>query len=121
MGTLIGINWPWTSVPMWAYDQEVIEQALHMVLFTAVGEMKMNDIFGSQLREIVFENKGRILQGLARREIVLAISQNLPFVEIQNVDIVEPEDDNDPVTIFVHYRYNEITGVINEEFLRAGA
>ncbi len=121
MGTLVGVNWPWTSVPMWVYDQEVIEQALHSLLFTSVGEMKMNDTYGSQLREIVFENKGRVLQGLARREIMLAVSQNLPFVQIQNIDIDEPEDDNDPVTIFVYYKYNEITGVVNEEFLQAAA
>jgi len=121
MGTLVGINWPWTSVPMWVYDQDVIEQALHSVLFTSINEMKMNGSFGSQLREIVFENQGRVLQGLARREILISVAQNLPFVEIQNIDIVEPEDDNDPVTIDIYYRYNEITGVINEEFLAAAA
>ena len=121
MTTLVGINWPWIVVPVWAYDQEVIEAALHAVLFTSVGEMVMNDTYGSQLREIVFENTGPILQALARREIILSVSQNLPFIEIRNIDIEEPEDDNKPITIFVQYKYNEITGVVNEVFLRAAA
>lgn len=108
--SLIGVSWPWNVVPEWVEDEGVIGPALRMILFTPNGERKMNANFGSQLLQIVFENKGRVLDALARREIMLAMADNLPFVTVRNIDIEYADGDTDPVTIIVQYEYQGAPG-----------
>lgn len=109
--TITGISWPWNVIPEWVVDNEVVESAMRSILFTPNGTRKMNSAFGSQLLQIVFENKGRILDALARREIMLAIAQHLPMILVRNIDIEYPDGDTEPVTIIVQYEYQAIAGV----------
>lgn len=102
---LTGVSWPWKGTPAWIQDTDVIDNALRSISMATTGERKMNNSFGGQLQGVVFENKGRVLNALARREITFAVAKNLPLVKIKNIDIEESEDDNDPVTITTYYQY----------------
>jgi phage baseplate assembly protein W len=113
--SIIGVSWPWDGFPEWVNDDDAIEPAMHDVLFTASGERKMNIDYGSQLLQIVFENKGRVMKSLATREIVLACQANLPLVSVSNVDVVTPESDTEPVDITVWYEYQGVPGVATFE------
>lgn len=105
---LIGTTWPWKVVPDFEYDEDVIETAITDVILTAVGERKMNTRHGSHILRLVFENKGPILNAMASREITNAIRYNLPIVSVLNVDVVDGEQDNDPVDVLVDYEYKGI-------------
>jgi phage baseplate assembly protein W len=107
---VVGVNWPWNKFPVFIENADVIETAIHDIIFTALGERKMNSAFGSQTLALVFENKGEMLQSLAKREISIALAQHLPSIEVLNIDVEEPEKDTDPVTITVTYRYLGVVG-----------
>lgn len=100
-----GVSWPWTSSPYWVEDDEVINLAIKNVIFTRKGERKMNLSFGSDAISTVFENKGVLLEALAKRTISLALAQHLPQVQVLNIDVAEGDRDNDPVTINTDYLY----------------
>ena len=108
---LQGTSWPWVGRPEPKYDEDAIEQAFVDVLLTGSGERKMNPEHGSQLLEIVFENKGRILDALARREISRASAINLTLVEVRNIDIKYSENDDDPVDMTIYYEYQGVPSV----------
>ena len=110
---LKGTSWPWVGRPEPKYDEEAIEQAFIDVLLTGTGERKMNPSHGSQLIEVVFENEGRVLDALARREISRASAINLTLVKVQNIDIQYPENDNEPVDITIYYEYMGVPSVAN--------
>jgi len=111
---VIGTSWPWDVFPVWVENDDVVNQAIHDVLFTALGERKMNLVFGSEVVKIVFENKGALLQSLATREISIAIAQHLSFINVQNIDVDEPEKDTDPVTITIAYKYQGVPSTTSE-------
>ena len=55
---LAGVTWPWKNgVPDFQYDEDVIYSAISDILFTAIGERKMNTSYGSEVIRLVFENK----------------------------------------------------------------
>jgi phage baseplate assembly protein W len=110
---VIGTSWPWNVFPQWVDDDDVIDLAIRDVLFTALGERKMNPAFGSDTLSLVFENKGVLMVNLARREILLAIQQNLPAVKVLNIDVTEGPNDNDPVDILIDYEYQGVRGTMN--------
>ena len=104
-----GTTWPWKQgVPDWEYDEDVIYTAIKDVIFTMVGERKMNGAYGSGTVNTVFENKGPLLQVLASREITMSLQQHLPMIRVLNVDVQEGEKDTDPVDIFVDYLYQGV-------------
>ena len=75
----------------------------------------MNLSFGSDVMSTVFENKGVLLDALVKRTISLAIAQNLPQVQVLNIDVSEGEDDTDPVTVTVDYVYLGAQGTVASE------
>jgi phage baseplate assembly protein W len=103
---LVGVTWPWTQgVPQFQYDDDVIYAAIVDIIFTALGERVMNTKHGSETIRLVFENKGPMMVALARREVGVALAQHLPLIKVLNVDVIEGEDDNDPVEVKVIYQY----------------
>jgi phage baseplate assembly protein W len=102
--TLKGTTWPWNIFPEFVEGDSVINNNLNVAMFTPVGSRKMNNSFGNQLQAVVFENKGPILEALARREIGLMVSNSLPLISIDEIKFFYDEDDNDsPVEIVVNY------------------
>ena len=83
--SLMGVTWPWKVRPEWADGEVVVDDAIRDILLTRNGERKMNTLFGSQLMGVVFESKGRVLDTLARREITLALSSQLPVITVENI------------------------------------
>ncbi len=112
---LHGISWPWVKYPTWVEDADVVDIAIRDILFTPNGERKMNSSFGSQLLKIVFENKGRVLDALAKREITVALSQHLTVARLLNIDIVYPEDETEPVEVTLYYEYQGVSGATTLE------
>ena len=110
-----GVAWPWSKSPQWVENNQVIDQAIRDVIFTRRGERKMNPDFGSDAISTVFENKGFMLEALAKRTISLALAQHLPTVQLLNIDVSEGETDNDPVTITVDYVYLGSQGTVATE------
>jgi phage baseplate assembly protein W len=103
---LVGVSWPWKSgVPRFEYDEDVINQAIDDIIFTTLGERKMNTNHGSEVIRLVFENQGLLLVALAKREITIALNVHLPVINVLNIDVIEAESDNDPVDIQVAYSY----------------
>lgn len=117
---LTGISWPWKGTPAWTQDIDVIDDALRSISMTTSGERKMNNSFGGQLQGVVFENKGRVLNALARREITFALAKNMPLVKVKNIDITESDDDNDPVTITVYYEYLGVESFVVTKLEQSG-
>lgn len=112
---LVGTTWPWRVFPSWISDNDLVEQAIKDVIFTTVGERKMSTEYGSGAMSFVFENKGPLLEALARRTISLALAQHLPVVRVLNIDVDEGEADTDPVTITVDYEYLGTAGNVAVE------
>lgn len=103
---LVGVSWPWKKgVPEFMYDEEVLYLAIVDVIFTTIGERTMNVKHGSEVSRLVFENKGDLLVALAKREILIALTQHLPFIRVLNIDVREGKDDNEPVEVLVTYLY----------------
>lgn len=103
---LVGTSWPWKrGVPTWVVDTVVIDNAIRDILLSMIGERKMNNNFGSQLIEVVFENKGPAFVTLATREITLALANQLPIIRVLSVDIRFPKEDDEPVDILITYEY----------------
>jgi len=107
---VIGISWPWNTFPVWVENDDVIGLAINDIVFTALGERKMNSNFGSEAMRLVFENRGELLEALARRELSLAIRQHLPSVSVLNIDVIEAATDTDPDRIVVDYEYLGVRG-----------
>lgn len=103
--TLVGVSWPWDKRPEWTEGDLVVQDAIRDILLTRNGERKMNNSFGSQLIAIIFENKGRVLDALATREITLALADQLPVIKVENIDIQYPDNDNEPIDIVIYYEY----------------
>ena len=111
-----GVSWPWADgFPEFVTSLDLIDSAIKDILFTSTGERKMNNPFGSQLMQIIFENKGPLLDALARREINLAISQNLPAVRVVDITITTPDTDEDPIEITIDYEYLGSQGTVTEQ------
>jgi len=115
---VVGVSWPWKVFPTFIEGSDVMDQAITDIIFTALGERKMNLSFGSEVMKLVFENKGILLQSLAKREISIALKQHLPVVKVLNIDVEESEKDTDPVTITVTYEYK---GAISSTSISAPA
>ena len=110
---VVGVVWPWKAVPMWVENRDVISQAIRDVILTASGERKMSVDYGSETMSVVFENRGVLLEGLARRTISMALAVHLPEVRVLNIDVSDAVKDTDPVTVTVDYLYiGERGGVV---------
>jgi phage baseplate assembly protein W len=111
---LAGVSWPWRrGFPQFVYDEDVIYQSMIDVIFTVVGERKMNTKYGSEVIRAVFGDRGDILSALVRREVFLAIRRHLPMVELLNVDVLEGTGDTDPVDVKIDYDYQGMTHQLN--------
>lgn len=108
---LAGTTWPWKIGPNFQYDDDVVYTSIVDIIFTSIGERKMNTSHGGEVLRVVFENKGEFLKALANREITLSLRQHLSIVKVLNVDVIEGERDTDPVEIVVDYEFQGVRSV----------
>ncbi len=101
-----GIKWPWNATgPAAATDLELVKGKIELVLFTFLGSHKMEPTFGSNLLELVFENRGKPLEVLADMEIRQTLAAWMPEVSVVGVTITESDVVEGLVTIDVDYEY----------------
>ena len=108
-----GIGWPWTSSPVWIEINDSVADGFRALMKTRNGERKKKWIWGGQLMQIVFENKGPVLEALANRELAAVFSQNLPDSKIKSIDYTYDDNNEKPVEILVKYEYLGETGEVS--------
>lgn len=86
---------------------EKINQSIDMILSTKKGSRVLYPDFGSDLYKILFDPNDREAADLINVYVVRALEKWEPRIEIQNVDVVTPLDDNSlgPNDIDVKIRY----------------
>lgn len=70
-----------------SYDVEAINNAIKNILMTPIGSLPGKPLFGSRLRNIIFEQMDGITEELCKRIIQEALYQWEDRIIIQNVNI----------------------------------
>jgi len=100
-----------------------IQQAIHIILATRIGERPFNPEFGSRLTELVFEQNDAILERLLVFYTAEALRRWEKRIEILGVTIINDYND-DRNTIGVHIQYtirnSHIQGSFVYPFVREG-
>lgn len=98
--------------------QELISQNIKMVVLTAPGERIMDPFFGVGLRNYLFENKTELTFEKIRAKIREQIEIYLPFVVINEIDLVDfnPEFPNDGIKITLKYEVPAVEVVDSIDF-----
>jgi len=117
----IGISLP-IQIGKTAFEQtfttfEQIKSNIKNLLLTKRGERVMQPEFGSGLQELLFEQNVDDLEGRIQTTIEDSISQWLPFVNIDEIDIEQTNElrDNNRVNVSIKFRVgnsvdlNEVT------------
>lgn len=117
----IGISLP-IQIGKTAFEQtfttfEQVKSNIKNLLLTKRGERVMQPQFGSGLQELLFEQNVDDLEGRIQTTIEDSISQWLPFVNIDEIDIEQTNElrDNNRVNVSIKFRVgnsvdlNEVT------------
>jgi len=117
----IGISLP-IQIGKTAFEQtfttfEQVKSNIKNLLLTKRGERVMQPEFGSGLQELLFEQNVDDLEGRIQTTIEDSISQWLPFVNIDEIDIEQTNElrDNNRVNVSIKFRVgnsvdlNEVT------------
>jgi phage baseplate assembly protein W len=84
---------------------ERINQSIHLILETRIGERMMNPEFGSRLPELVFEPNDAVLHRLLHLYTVEALNRWEKRIEITSVDLMDNyNDDRNYIGIVINYR-----------------
>lgn len=101
---LAGISFPFRienqGLPAQALGTDVIKSCLVTLLKTEKGSRVMRPTLGTNLKKLLFENSGPFLSSLIRREIITAVRNELPMVQISQIDIKELDH-----SVFVDIQY----------------
>lgn len=98
--------------------QELIAQNVKMLILTAPGERIMDPFFGVGLRNFLFENKTELTFENIRSKIREQIGIYLPFVVINEIEIVDfnPGFPNDGIKLTLNYEVPPVEVVDSLEF-----
>lgn len=109
---LAGISYPFrvegAGLPAQAFGTDVVRSALVMLLRTNRRSRVMRPELGPDLLSLIFEVNSPALADIIRREILTAVGNELPMVNIVKIDVY---DDSKVVRVNVLY---VIQGVIDE-------
>ena len=83
--------------------EEDIQQSLHVLLTTKLGERVMLPGFGCNLEELLFESLDATLITYVADLIKTAIVLYEPRIEVLHVDIADSEFDEGKLVIHIHY------------------
>lgn len=103
---------------------ERINDSIHIILSTRIGERPFNPEFGSRLPELVFEQNDAILQRLLMFYTGEALRRWEPRIEVMSVTIVDDmNQDRNEIGVYVEYRIrnSHIKGSYVYPFEREGA
>ena len=98
--------------------QELIAQNIKMLILTAPGERIMDPFFGVGLRNYLFENKTELTFEKIRSKIREQLEIYLPFVIINEIEIVDfnSEFPNDGVKVTLSYEVPAVEVVASVDF-----
>ena len=106
---IVGIAWPWTSAgPAAAWEIDLINSKIDLILFTLKGAYKMNPTFGSNLIALLFNNRGLALNVALDIEIRQSLGTWLPSVRILGTRVTDARTGSEPeglVTLDVDYEW----------------
>ena len=75
-------------------DEQAINQSIRNILFTMRGEVPFDPLFGSGIRNLLFEKITPITELLLRDEILLSLENHEPRIVINNIEIRSDYDLN---------------------------
>ena len=73
--------------------RQIINQNLKMLVLTAPGERMMDPDFGIGLRNFLFEQNAEVTYQRIADKIYEQVTRYMPFIEIENINFVSPEQD----------------------------
>ena len=73
-------------------DVDAVKQSVKNLLLTIKGERYMQPRFGTRIREILFDNNTQDVRDLLRQTLNEDIRYWLPYINIQNVELVSSVD-----------------------------
>ena len=86
-------------------DEEAINQSIKNILFTQRGEVPFDPLFGSGLRNILFEKMSPITEFSLEQEIRFALENHEPRIVINNIDM-EPNYNSNSYEVTIVYTIN---------------
>lgn len=92
-----GIN----QVQMSEYEQD-IQESLHILLSTEIGERVMRPEFGGNVQRLIFGLADLSLVTVIRREIEIAILNDEPRIDVQNIEATQNELEG-RIDLFIEY------------------
>ena len=107
--TYVGLSFPLRAGNNqdFAMTKNSLDQARHNLknlLLTQVGERVGQPLFGSRLRELVFEQINSDLPGKIEDEVKRSVETWLPYINIEEVNTLT--DDGDNSKIFVEIKFS---------------
>lgn len=89
-------------------EHEHIKESILQILGTRPGERFMNPEFGSNLKDLVFEQNDEVLKGLIRHYVIEAINRWEKRVIISDVSYAEDSGKIDQNMLLIHISYRLI-------------
>ncbi len=83
-------------------DEDSINQSIINILMTQQQEVPFDPLFGSGIRNLLFEKMNKITEYSLKQEIIFALNNHEPRIEINTITI-EPNYDNHEYTITIDY------------------
>jgi uncharacterized protein len=87
-----------------AANEQRIEEAIALILGTAVGERLMLPAFGCGIHQLVFEPNNTLTQGRIAQAVRLALVENEPRIDVESVLVESPPGQQNLLLIRIDYR-----------------
>jgi Bacteriophage baseplate protein W len=102
-----GIAFPlrvdWRGALALAHGEEDVQEAIEVILGTALGERPMRPEFGCGIHDLVFDTIDAALGGRVEREIRNALAQWEPRIEVLDVSVALSPESTAAVLIEITY------------------
>jgi uncharacterized protein len=87
-----------------AEHERSVEQAIRIILSTALGERVMRPDFGCGIHELVFAPNSAATRGMAEHHVREALLRWEPRIEVLDVKAVASGGQDEELSIGIHYR-----------------
>jgi phage baseplate assembly protein W len=84
--------------------EESVDEAIHIILSTALGERVMRPSFGCGIHDLVFAPNSAATRGMAEHHVREALLRWEPRIDVLDVKAVVSEGQDEELLIGIHYR-----------------
>jgi len=117
----LGSGWTFPVRPVngaltYSRHEELIEQAIQLILLTSQGERPMLPSFGAGLRDFVFEPNAPATHRAIEDSVKRSLVDWEPRIDVENVSVVPDEDDPDLLLIHIDYVVRATNSLYNRVF-----